>query len=214
MELRDYRAAFTPARIADDLVTLAELEDTGMIILDPCAGEGAIPAAILRAFPRIMKGPNDKPSVAISVCEINPEYHKTLFSLNTNETGNRISMYGEDFLNIPNEKFFISTEGGVNKTPFDRVIMNPPFDGDMWCKFIIKAYSLLKPKGMLVAVIPKKFEGKKEGAHYRVQYEHFMANEQTFSSVNAYDLDNWVKKSDGTPSSWEILVLKIVKDDY
>lgn len=122
--------AETPPDVAIEMVKLAELKYYHSV-LEPSAGTGALVAAIFNS---------GHPEANVSICEMNDKNRKIL-----------LGVFGE----ILKEKDFLRL--GNQKT-YDRIIMNPPFKGFSDVTHILKAYSLLKPDGKLVALIYKDFE--------------------------------------------------------
>jgi phospholipid N-methyltransferase len=117
----------TPAELAARMVALASLA-TGDAVLEPSAGTGALVEAIQAAgIP-----------VSIRAIEIN-----TTLAQNLNRTANKdLDVSAADFLEWENDV----PDG------FDVVLMNPPFANAVDIKHILRARSMLKPHGRLVAL--------------------------------------------------------------
>ncbi len=118
----------TPNDLADEMVRLVCLKP-GMRILEPSVGDGAIFDAIHRKIE----------DVEVVVVELD-EKRLNDFKLSRQPY---LAITG-DFLNTSSNDL-----GGL----FDRVIMNPPFTKMQDSKHVRKAYSLLKPGGLLIAVM-------------------------------------------------------------
>lgn len=181
----------TPDDIADWLVELAEIKD-GMCVLEPSAGQGAIVDAIYRAFPRSMKGPDDKPSVTIDYCELMPENLMILSKKCESDTRWRgsTSWMGQDFLNKPHSSFL-----------YERIIANPPFSKNQDIDHIMKMWECLKPKGRVVSVASKHWQhsnNKKEK-----QFREFLSN----MDATIHDIEAGRFKESGTMISCCVIVI-------
>ena len=102
----------------------------GMKVLEPSAGAGDIATAIKEAVP----------DVDLEVVEFNYGLRKILELKGLNCTG----------------KDFLAFDGG----PFDRIVMNPPFEKGADIDHVRRAYGMLKPGGRLVSIMG-------EGAFFR-----------------------------------------------
>lgn len=116
----------TPTDLADRLVEKAEIQPRHML-LEPSAGQGALLDAVKRKFG------NAKLEHYWAV-EIMPENRKAL-------TDKGYDVFASDFDALL-----------IGDKHFDRVIMNPPFRRAP--AHILKAYSVLKEGGRLVAIAP------------------------------------------------------------
>lgn len=115
----------TPQPVVAEVLALAAIAP-GMTVLEPSAGMGALADAAAAA--------NQDPT-RVGVCEIVPAYRDVL-----RDKGYRV--LAEDFLTL---------------SPYirvDRVVMNPPFKAQMWAKHLLHAWQMVKPRGVLVAVVP------------------------------------------------------------
>lgn len=123
---KTFEQFFTPADIAEQVVDLAQIKGD-MRVLEPSAGDGALIAAIARAHS----------AAIIHAVELDP----AMVAILRNKYMLR-AMIGEgDFLS-------------VHLTPtFDRVVMNPPFGRGADMAHVTRALSLLKPGGILVAIM-------------------------------------------------------------
>lgn len=126
---KEFQFFATPDKLADELVSLAEIADDHEI-LEPSAGQGAIINAIRRVHPNYM----------IYWCEL-MEINQTFL---INEIKN--IFLNADFMLLD------------NSTTFDRIIMNPPFSKNQDIDHVQKAYDLLKENGRLVSVMSKHWQ--------------------------------------------------------
>lgn len=123
---KQYQAFYTPKGLAEELVAMAGI-GSGMDVLEPSAGEGAIALAARKA------GGN------VWCIELNPEDACTLKALGFNE----IAVV--DFLQFDSDR------------RFDRIVMNPPFTGAQDIKHVTHAFRFLKPSGKLYAIMSPSF---------------------------------------------------------
>lgn len=131
----DYFA--TPPDLAERMVDEARLlrpSPTG--VLEPSAGEGALLAPLVKAFP-------DVQSFAI---ELHPRRFVTLADAFRPKT----VVINTDFLTF-------------DDLSFDVIVMNPPFSGNRAAKHVAHALSLLHPGGALVAVMPASVQFRTDG---------------------------------------------------
>lgn len=130
--VRDLRRTFgefqTPEDLADELVAWADIRP-GQFVLEPSAGGGRLVRAIRKAH---------GDAVHITAVEVQSKFRTDLTGLtNAGATG--------DFLQW-------APPAAVPR--FDRVVMNPPFGGQVEVDHVAAAYALLKPGGVLVAILP------------------------------------------------------------
>lgn len=113
----------TPPSVAERVISLCEIRDTD-IVLEPSAGRGAL---------------------------IKPIRHRENVIAVEIDEGLSQELQADGFTTIN-----MSFEDAVanNKVPLvDRIVMNPPFSGQRDIKHILMAYELLKPNGVLVAIM-------------------------------------------------------------
>lgn len=115
----------TPAPLGNRLVSLADIEDTDLI-LEPSAGLGHLADAIS----------NRNPEQQIHVCEIDTEMQDVL-ELKGYE------VVASDFLRYADQCIL----------DYDKIIMNPPFENLADIDHVKAAYKLLAQKGRLVAIM-------------------------------------------------------------
>ncbi|MEU0160162.1 class I SAM-dependent methyltransferase [Streptomyces sp. NPDC006261] len=113
----------TPAPVVDRLIALAGLE-SGMTVLEPSAGSGAIATAAATH------------GAAVDCIERDPGYATVL-----TEAGAARSVQVADFLTVPADP------------RFDRVVMNPPFTRGADMTHVTHALRFLSPGGLLVSVM-------------------------------------------------------------
>lgn len=117
----------TPADLAARMAELADIE-TGMLVLEPSAGTGRIVDEILKT----------SPCSCLRLVEKNLSLSNHLANVYKG-----VSVFPGDFL---------AKTGWEIGGPFDRVLMNPPFENADDIKHILHARSMLKPGGRLVAI--------------------------------------------------------------
>jgi predicted RNA methylase len=120
----------TPPQLAMELVGMADVAP-GMRVLEPSAGEGAIVAALRVA------------GADVWASEIDPGRFQKLAAEHGATDSVLVTL--QNFMHVP------------PAPSFDRVVMNPPFCKVNDCDHIHhvqRAFSWLKPKGILVSVLP------------------------------------------------------------
>ncbi len=125
-EKKTFQAFYTPEDVALRMVQIAKVK-TGMIVLEPSAGEGAIATAIERA------------GGVASCVEIRPEAVAKLKSLG-------MEVVEMDFLKY-----------NTTRREFAVILMNPPFSNNQDIQHVTHALKLLKPGGTLVAIMSPGF---------------------------------------------------------
>lgn len=122
---KEFQFFETPTDVCDRLVNLAGIgADFNGTILEPSAGRGAIISAVHKIIPNTI----------VDVCELMPENREYLKTLSN------ISFVGDDFLKADLKKY-------------DCIVANPPFAKNQDIKHVERMYSLLKPNGVLVAIV-------------------------------------------------------------
>lgn len=133
------------ARVAE----MAELTtETGLQILEPSAGTGSL---VLAAVERIGAGSK------IWTVERVPRLSAVLDILAEGHAGTIQNLGAGDFLAYEDGEF---PEGPAD---FDRIIMNPPFEKGQDMQHVLAAYSLLKPGGILVAIVCANVQYREDG---------------------------------------------------
>ena len=120
----------TPAPVVDLMLQRARITD-GMKVLEPEAGSGHIADAIRAAHP----------GASVDTIEIASSLRDILVLKNY-----RVMAF--DFLDFENDQ----------ERPYDRILMNPPFERQQDIDHVRKAYSLLAPGGILVSVMSPSSE--------------------------------------------------------
>lgn len=169
----------TPPDTAREIVAAAEIVP-GMKVLEPSAGTGALLDAVWDAVPE----------ADVSYCEIVPKLQELLSLKHP-----YMRDLGADFFSSEIED------------RFDRVVMNPPFEGSAPLDHIMRAVSLLKPGGRLVSIIPAGMLRKSQGKF--ADFKHWL--ETNYSGYTVSDLSpDWCNGSDAfrrTSASASVLVL-------
>ena len=149
----DYRKAFgffeTPPDLARRLVELARIRP-GMSVLEPSAGTGRL----LNAIRAGVQG-----RVELTAVEIQAAHLPYLAVA----TGMQFVVHG-DFLSWARGQWVPKV-----RSPFDRVVMNPPFARQADLDHVLAAWHLLKPGGRLVAVMSASvtFRTNEKTEHFR-----------------------------------------------
>lgn len=178
-ETKDYTPLYTPDKIADIVVELAEIKSTDSI-LDPSAGDGQL----IRAVKRRLKGVN------IYYYEIQePVSFKTFTQTND------VVYCGADFM-------------GYNTPCFDVIVANPPFEEDIWCAHLNKMWKCLNPKGRLVSIIPKQSVTGNTELYQRFQNAIKELKAFGKLELSTYPIENWYTNKDGSKLPIMIIKLK------
>jgi protein-L-isoaspartate O-methyltransferase len=161
----------TPKSIAATLAERLELAP-GMSVLEPSAGSGRLAEAV-RA---------ECPEAGIECVE----QHYTLAEL-LQKKG--FTVFRRDFLEL-------AAEARTLGVRYDRIIMNPPFEQLQDVEHIRAAYDLLKPGGIMIAIMSPG--GFFRGDRRAVEFRNWLA--ESCGYLDAYD--------EGVPhweaSSWEV----------
>lgn len=142
---RSYEQFFTPEALAAELISLADLRP-GQSVLEPSAGDGALIRAAV----------SSTHDLSIWAYEIDPILRAKL-------TSDFFPQFGSGGLACD----FMEAAG---RPAFDRVIMNPPFGRGKDMAHVLKAFSMLKPGGRLVAIMSPHwtFASDKASADFRL----------------------------------------------
>lgn len=134
--------------------------DSGMTVLEPCAGDGIFVDALL----------SEQPNLAIDAYELNPQAFALLKS--KYRSCNNIRITYEDVLTSQELELYANA-GGI----YDRIIANPPYGGwqsqekrallkklypglyvkETYTLFLFRCIQLLKDSGILVFIVPDTF---------------------------------------------------------
>lgn len=123
-EKKEYHAFYTPGFMSEQLMGFAQIMADD-VVLEPSAGNGSLIENIILHTTNI---------VAV---ELNENAFNDLSKKFPN-----IELHNEDFLKFKSDK------------RFDKVVMNPPFNGNAWVKHIKHAITMLKDDGEIFAIIP------------------------------------------------------------
>lgn len=192
--MRDYSKFYTPKEESSKLVKLAAPLISGMKILEPSFGTGNIIKAIKQTCP----------TTKVTGYEIQVETHTEFanwieVSFNSIPHRNDASaIFGKLDITLHN-KDFISTH---IKEKFDRIVANPPFDGDKWVGHLIKMFYLLGGAGRLVCVIPRKYiiTGTETKPFLESYFGEYLEN--------LIEIPNWATNNDGSTTELYVLVVQ------
>lgn len=116
----------TPAPVVARLIELAGI-NTGMKVLEPSAGKGAICEGLVHTGADIT-------AIELLTTNFNELFNKKLC---------RVILHGD----------FLDPELNASLETYDRVVMNPPFSKQADIKHVLHALRFLKPDGLLVSVM-------------------------------------------------------------
>lgn len=114
----------TPESLIDLMIKETDGFHSGHLVLEPSAGKGDIAEALRE----------HSPSAGLDVCEVNPELREIL-------TLKGFNLVGSDFMTYNPAHVY------------DRIYMNPPFEGTQDIDHVTHAYELLAPGGKLAAIV-------------------------------------------------------------
>jgi len=134
---KNFGAFFTSDEVAARVAEKAEI-GRGHRVLEPSAGKGALAAQV-----------RDR-GAHVTCIEVQPGLAHELRVLHNYE-----GVIEADFLTLDPAHF----------EPFDRVVMNPPFDRGRDCDHVRHAYRFLKPGGVLVAIMAARAEYGEDQRH-------------------------------------------------
>lgn len=140
-----YQFFETPREIADRMATSLQLRRGATVrILEPSVGNGALISAVSRACEAV-----DADAEIVAV-DLDPQRLVTLRAVVEGLPRVTVTAYLGDFLEM-------TSASRLPRDLFDAVIMNPPFSGGQDVQHVMRAYSLLKPAGRLIAVMSPGF---------------------------------------------------------
>lgn len=174
-EVTDTKKVFqffeTPSELAERLCDMAEI-NADSIVLEPSCGKGRIADAVWRRKPKYLLG-----------VELNPDMKRYLAEKPYG------TLVGQDFLMYDPADHCIAHSECED---FNRIVMNPPFAQHQDAIHVRRAYELLAPGGVLVAITGVSFKFRAD----RI-YENFRGFlEQTGAEV--FDLPAGTFKDSGT----------------
>ena len=155
----------TNPKRSDEVIELAKIEE-GMNILEPSAGQGALIAAVYRAFPYYPTGPNHKPGVTVDYFELMDLNNKILSEkIQANERWSSSTCWmGDDFLKPNDVEWFYDR--------YDRVVANPPFSKNQDIMHFQQMYNFVKPGGRIVSFMSNNW---REGSQkLQVSFQDFL----------------------------------------
>jgi len=129
-DVKSYQYYPTPESLAEEAVAWADIDEDNHSCLEPSAGQGGI-----------AKFMNPDNTTCVEISSLNSSILK--------EKGYK-AVYEEDFISWADK----------TSERFDRIVMNPPFSEGRAELHTQMAFSLLKPDGVLVAVLPASFKNK------------------------------------------------------
>ncbi len=192
---KEYQFFPTPADIAAQICQMADMHFE-LQVLEPSAGTGNIIKQLFRCFSM----------VHLTAVELNP---KNIIELNKLKQIPEIEspaclkvQQDADYcsFNIIEGDFLITQLDPI----FDRVIMNPPFSKQQDIDHITKAFSLLKPEGILVSIVS-------ESVFYRSNRKTLEFREKILNSENTkevIDLESGAFSESGTNVKTRIIKLQ------
>jgi predicted RNA methylase len=166
-EKKTLQAFYTPLELVERVVELADVEEK--LCLEPSCGDGRIIDAMNNAGAHYVVG-----------IEIEPK------SLTKKYPFSQVEVLFEDFLKIKTLDF----------KPFDRIVMNPPYDKNTWVRHISHAWDFLGNNGKLVAICPNAESNKQlqkflEDKRYEVTPIEAGAFKESGTNIATMILEVW-----------------------
>lgn len=185
-EKQTYQFFETPKDVAAKLAHYACI-GAGDRVLEPSAGKGALIRAIQDECPKLG---------CIFACELNPQMANDLASL---AAASRIAGHGD--VSVSQGDFLEHAE------KYDRIVMNPPFNGFQAEEHVQHAYKLLLPGGRVVSIMPTGWHthSTKKSVAFREWFNELEAN--GFAEV-AEELESGAFSESGTKVATEIVILR------
>lgn len=150
---RDLRALVAPERhdperqrqrqIADAERALIGLKIEGYFPTPPALAARLVEAADIRPGQRVLEPSAGKGNIADAIRAAHPDAHLSVIEIST-RLGDLLRLKG---FNVVSRDFLSFNEGG-----WDRIVMNPPFEGLADIDHVRHAYELLAPGGRLVSI--------------------------------------------------------------
>jgi len=131
-EQRSHQFYPTPSSIADVVVELAEIDMTHSV-LEPEAGQGGLADRL----------PNRDMVTCIEISQLHCDI-----------------LMAKGYKHVKCANFLIANRDWVSHELFDRIVMNPPFSEGRALSHLKHAAGMLKPGGILVAVLPASLKWK------------------------------------------------------
>jgi predicted RNA methylase len=170
----------TPEPLAEQLVEMARIE-AGNRILEPSAGTGSLIDLVLKR----------QRNIQLFYCELNGFLLDILRDKYEGAAG--LHFLGRDLMELD----LLRAEH-----PFDRIIMNPPFERGQDAEHVLHAYSLLAPGGILTAIVSPGLFSRADGK--AKAFREFL---QKTRGV-AHDVPAGVFKNSGTGVSSKIICVQ------
>lgn len=125
-EKRRDQAFFTPVDLAKSVAEMAEVK--GCNVLEPSAGRGVLAVACWLAG-----------ALCVDCIELNTEHESVLTSCG--------------FGDVVIEDFLALLPSDIDKEPYERIVMNPPFTKNQDIQHVLHALKWLAPGGILTAIM-------------------------------------------------------------
>lgn len=177
---KDFGAFMTSESVAAKVINLADIK-SGQRVLEPSAGKAALASQARDA------------GAIVTCVEIQPGFAHEL---------RVVHGFGDvveaDFLTLDPARF----------EPFDRIVMNPPFDRGRDCDHVRHAYSFLKPGGILVAIMSARAEFAEDKRHKALHRLVEQASSATYGRMKWFDLPPGSFAHAGTNVNTVILAIR------
>jgi phospholipid N-methyltransferase len=173
----------TPEPLAQQLINTACIEP-GHTILEPSAGTGNLIDTIRTAYP----------DTSVSFCELNCFLLDILRG--KYEGLSDVHFVGRDCLELNSGEW----------KPFDRIVMNPPFERGQDVEHILHTLTLLKPGGILAAIVSAGVFARSDKKSLR--FRELL--EKTKAVVHDVPLGSF--KSSGTGAESKIVCIRSLED--
>lgn len=140
----------TPKPLIERMIEAADIKD-GMTILEPSSGKGDI------VYHLVENEPTSK--LKLEVWSVEPQGSLTWVQRLRNDLyAEKHEQNPAKYVNGPARIRLVETslekyQGSYNRSEFDRVLMNPPFEGGKDIEHVRLCYNMLKPGGILVAIM-------------------------------------------------------------
>lgn len=133
----------TPANLADDIAKSLDIY-RNMAILEPSCGEGSLINAVLRRVDTLNKefAEISIDPIAIEIDAVEIDGINIALAADIQHDSATITVNQANFLEWQAPR------------QYDRIIMNPPFNGQEYIKHVAHALSMLKDGGRMIAIVP------------------------------------------------------------
>ncbi|HET9897905.1 MAG TPA: Eco57I restriction-modification methylase domain-containing protein [Streptosporangiaceae bacterium] len=195
---------FTPSRAASLIAALPSLPSTGVLrILDPGAGVGSLTAAIVARAIREAPGLRLDLVAVETDTQVIPYLEQTLAACRAAGESRGVNVAASVLAgDLVTYATGFDRAVGPLSTPFDLVIMNPPYrklgaastarqaliaDGvdcpNLYCTFLAIGAMVLKPRGQLVAITPRSFAN----GPYFGAFRRFFLAQMTLDRLHVFE---------------------------